>query len=929
MPPRVARHCHVPSLLRSATRLPLCPRPPEAPACGASFRQYASKSPKTFSSKSFKPNSAIIIPASAAGATPEAVIERIRPLHPDAHGRQRLAVLLLTPAFASWAKNDDGFIKPALERMFAPIFALDGFNREVRALIAVIDKLPTPGTIPDNRQDKSAPEVEVSKRVRSSPIAGGGNEGIAYTVLKFSAETQLPHTGPESERTITFVNAAWKQENGKWYSDAVQLPLANTIFQTGTQTTMRYTQWLRKEESLKLAKANNTPTFNVRLRIETHDPANKRSALAIPLIPLTFPRLVEESMGNILRRVTGPDNKSMTASQELESIVPQYFKCRGEPSQPMTVWALLIPKETHEFVLKETNRILGQGQSPGGTNSPDAVVNAFSTLWKSEPPLWNDLVGAAIAKGARLHRVLSGGGGWGKKAGLLSLDPSFRREESMKSQKDNYASTGTEDAPDLLSALHTIVHPEDSIQFFVSPSSIRPGTHPDNVQYRKLDKLSKRQWNFEFGTIPSTADSLQNGSSEHTNDRAPDYLVFRNRFGALTEGPMTLKREVRLKESDLPKVIGGTNVDVPHTRLSYHRPDTGFIDESIVPKVDRSELPLHRTFLEPTPSCLDGLHLNGSASDSNAPAFVPVRRVQSERSNRPNKVLNSAKSRRLRADSHRTDTHRPQVQSTTAALADLRKYLRQILASIRHHSPIVQLTNKSAINVYRLHIMLRWCLGSMIMDRRTQPLHPLIETLEECFTELRGFNKILFAPAEIMDKIDIRNKLYKLELKHRFMRSFMLRGKAMDGLPYMYIDHDGQMGGWRWIGRKRKLRRLLTNLDLVRKHNAMMIVRPVLQCKYIRTPRPRKHDSMNKVVRSVPQRKCIKTPVRKDLRRSSITRGGIPRVRYYATSRLRHRRIVKWKRVIRNLVARGRAEKRRMELREELLGRVGKWLRGG
>lgn len=111
----------------------------------------------------------------------------------------------------------------------------------------------------------------------------------------------------------------------------------------------------------------------------------------MPLTPLTKPRKIAEGMGNILRAIEGPeDGAGEGASLELESAVDKYLQ-----------------------------------SLPEDADTPERV-DVFARLTTQEPS--PDVTELLLYPGARMHRVLSGGGGWGSKAGLLSLDPQNERD---------------------------------------------------------------------------------------------------------------------------------------------------------------------------------------------------------------------------------------------------------------------------------------------------------------------------------------------------------------------------------------------------------------------------------------------------------------------------------------------------------------------
>lgn len=389
-----------------------------------------------------------------------------------------------------------------------------------------------------------------------------GHEGMAYTTLRFSDSVSSSSPIADDKAAISFISSADWEPNG-YFGDTLRLPVANTVFQTGLPTTMTFSTWEKGKGAKDLTLKSKQSITHHGIKIHPGGSTTQCvTALAIPLVPLTMPRRVDASMGNILRRVIDAGGKSVTASEELEQVVPQYFTCRGEPSQAASVWALVIPKETLSPVLQKTRRMLGRLRVEGVSGPSLTQKELWEALWQRDPPLWNDLVPTALAAGARLHRVLSGGGGWGKKAGLLSLDPVATTERFgpsvMQGDTDLFDGPG-----DLSAALQQVAHDGDSIQFFISPTTTQAEAGELNASTE-----SAMPWGWELGTIPSTADALPMGSSQHDVSKSNEVFVFRDCFGALTEGGMTLDRRFKLESGDSFSRIGSTIVDVPFSRFS-------------------------------------------------------------------------------------------------------------------------------------------------------------------------------------------------------------------------------------------------------------------------------------------------------------------------------------------------------------------------
>ncbi|KAF2451806.1 hypothetical protein P171DRAFT_12164 [Karstenula rhodostoma CBS 690.94] len=555
MPPWVARQWHAwgcsTSVSRNLCRIQRFGGPTK-------LRFYAQSSVRDGAkAQSRKVNSAIIVPSSVANTRPEDLIAHIKPVLRQRVTKDRFAVFFVTPSFATWLLDDRVFLHNALRRTYAHLLDRNETPyARIHALCAVVDKLPVSRPIGniDNLKEENL------QRVQYPAVHEIGHEGIAYATLGPSAS--LPTSsgvGPE-KAAISFVACEGSDDDGGHFNDSVRLPLANTVFQTGSPTMMTYSTWEKAQGSQEftLKEKRNISHHGIRMQVENDV---QSTALSVPLVPLSEPREVEASMGNILRRVRGPDGASITASQELEQHVPRYFSARGEPSQATTVWALVMNLDQMRKAQEGTNVSLLRSQASEGSDGRQnqSEEKLWENLWKQDPPSWSPLVPVALKSGARLHRVLSGGGGWGKKAGLLSLDPIPTMEADSADELGDFDGA---DGPDLDSALQQVARQGDYVQFFISPSvsakdDVIAGSHDD-----------KQVWGLELGTIPSTTDAMPVVPGEAETAGRNEISVFKSTFGALAEGGMVISRSFKLNQGDSFSTIGRSTVDVPFSRFS-------------------------------------------------------------------------------------------------------------------------------------------------------------------------------------------------------------------------------------------------------------------------------------------------------------------------------------------------------------------------
>lgn len=509
--------------------------------------------------------SAILIPRSVKNIRPNDLLERISPVPRDEIARNNFCVFLVTPAFASWTLDDtvlgnDAFLAQAVHRVYAKGWQRKTGSLQVHILCAVVDKVPAGRTL----KSETSLQAEIERFAEGPPASDTGFEGIAYATFPSNASKSSAFPASQDNGAIDFTIPTNTPGEEGALDDTWRLPLANTIFQTGRPTTMSFSSWDLNLETKSpiLLRRNNISHHGINMS-SSHVVSRNASVLSIPLSPLTFPRTADGCMGNIIRRVLGPEEESITASSELEKVVPQFFQARGEPARPTTVWALVIPKGKTKQLEMKTRRLLGMRilKSEKGADMMDVL---WKRLWQAEDP-WktNTLVTTALAEGARLHRVLSGGGGWGKKAGLLSLDPVPIIEEASVPVED--ATSDFSSPGDFSEALTPVLQDGDAIQFFVSP--VLPDQLDEDKKMKWLKTLSKQGTvGLELGTVPSTIDSIPSQPQQHVETDAGYVAVFKNCFGALTEGGLTLTR--RLTPQDLnQRPVLTTMIDVPYSRL--------------------------------------------------------------------------------------------------------------------------------------------------------------------------------------------------------------------------------------------------------------------------------------------------------------------------------------------------------------------------
>lgn len=354
--------------------------------------------------------------------------------------REAILLLLLTPSYARHAL-DLSFPLRAFENMSGD----RNLVQPLEVVTAVVDAVP------------------------GSRLGEEGKEGIVYLYQQFaqdepksSTETASmtgrtgewrtsnkpkPHSG---ELTFTFNglatgNVAEEKLPGRitdGISYSVSLPLAQTLFTTGRETTMQLARYVpNPDQSHRLECQSREELQSARLSLPF---TREKPAAALgyhvrasfPLTPLTPARKVKDCLGNVIKSVSsyasfgqshhgynevlgedeGKEAAIQPASQELEVAISTHFAQQNMLPSPVEVYALIIPYARGRFATRDktlgheyARMLLGFSREKSKDLAPSMIDQAIQEL--------------ITVGNARLCKVMSGGGGWGEKKGLLSLDP--------------------------------------------------------------------------------------------------------------------------------------------------------------------------------------------------------------------------------------------------------------------------------------------------------------------------------------------------------------------------------------------------------------------------------------------------------------------------------------------------------------------------
>ena len=473
-----------------------------------------------------------------------------------------LVVLLVSKCHAHLLHEGHEFCSRLLSRS---VHGVEG--QQVDLLAGVVDGV----TYPKSDQ--------IGKHERLSELAKlGGFEGVSVWVAE--SEVAAPpvwstpewtenrtSTSTQQRCTISFQfqsegdhkdTLALSPNSRSQTTTLLQLPVANTLFQNGLTSTLFAQRWVMTGMSTsrpELHPMERTRLPHQALRMTDFSPAKDGKAmysLETRLKPITPPRVIAASFGNIIRTLQSGDangiESSVPASTELEGCVSQWMQTGDLTNQQAQVWALVTPRENW-------------------VDRPGAALSNLQSNFDS---------------GSRLHKVLSGGGGWGKKKGLLALDPDseYSRVPKASPQVTDIGDTMEEQAQ--RQGIGEVVRPGDMVVFYVYDAPNPPeshSAHSSNITSWYIRSPASTA----FGTIPSSIDSMPGAGNARADRIDVDYIFARNHFGMVSEQGMALRiarldqrnRSLRSAEQ-AGAVVVQTKLDCPYTQFStgYNTPST-------------------------------------------------------------------------------------------------------------------------------------------------------------------------------------------------------------------------------------------------------------------------------------------------------------------------------------------------------------------
>ena len=457
---------------------------------------------------------------------PQELLSRIEKVDGGNSTQPLHATVLVTTSLAKWLDEDNPFL---LELAMRLCFDSHGVRKlsQLDFTVAVVDKLPGPS-------DREQPLGQYVPSSRVSTAIHGVYEGVSIRLTTQSSFypriEPLTSRNKSGTRRFTFTQQS-PMERVNMYIQ-IDLQLAKTMFVNGSDAMMFSVQ-------AKIPKSSDEGfSFSSRqelhsLTISTH---TSKWHLNLPLEPLTQPRRIASTMGNIINSIEAVDGNGeehMPASTELEQAVSKFLSQHG-----------ITTTQVFAYIRESQAGIEAVGRE--------------NETHKS----WPDL----LLQGT-LRKVTGGGGGWGEKRGLLSVDPSTSLNEVSEDNQLTFDSDGNALIPD-----SAIARPGDTVQFL--------GTLPDPLQgtparYRALpnDKdfgLSRNNLTIltTVGKIPPSID----GGDGKVGSKQERWTTVPNLFGMLSEENIAIRTKMW---SSLPNAEqtgqlkkGYSRLNVPYASFS-------------------------------------------------------------------------------------------------------------------------------------------------------------------------------------------------------------------------------------------------------------------------------------------------------------------------------------------------------------------------
>lgn len=444
-------------------------------------------------------------------------------------------MLLATPSLAHFL-DLDAFLKPVIERLYQGPQIRDNAAHElnIRSISAVVDALPAAKTA---KVDGRAATAEGLSFLMSSASYNGMGEYAA------PAAAAGDNDGPATLQFVSGNTSSSLTQSTRRVIRSLTLPVANTLFVNGQRTTLLEDHWNVKILDAKpvVEHRGRRPLKNYRISLGCA--ADGFLDGHVPLQSLTPRRTISSCMGNVLARIE-IEGRAVPASQELEKTIPEYIKSHPERASrgPLLVYALV--------------------RSPGKPSSENVEMK------KDGEPASPVLSG--LWRGARLYKVTGGGGGWGQKQGLLSLETAIDFESRGSTLQ--FPDPDQDEVMPFEMASQDMIPAGSTVEFLVNTDDEVPtpeSTFSDPKERPHVQRHSTSTW--VLGTASDLENRIHHGSV--ANSEVPGAVFLPGRFGMVSYGGAALASDEmpaakeRFSPTSSPFESSRTRLDVPDSRF--------------------------------------------------------------------------------------------------------------------------------------------------------------------------------------------------------------------------------------------------------------------------------------------------------------------------------------------------------------------------
>ncbi|KAI0847585.1 hypothetical protein F5Y00DRAFT_241213 [Daldinia vernicosa] len=422
------------------------------------------------------------------------------------------AAIFASRDFATWLE-DESFLCGVLGGLFKSTISIQDNSIPINVLCAVTDGL-TPTRL------FSEPRTGLSILYGSNDILPG----------IWSADDSGSNISQDRESSVSFLSNPLPKDTKPL---EITIPLANTIFQNGRRSTLFASRWQRDEKG-SIRRTDIEEKQHQRICLREISEGHIKPFL--PLLPLTPPRKIVAGLGNIVRQVE-VNGTTTPASKELEALIPKVFDTRSERDTsyspgPIGVWCWVIPPD-----VVEKHNLLGLKVFEAELSQSEAELSLEAM----------DVFSELLSSGCRLHKILSGGGGWGLKQGLLSLDP-----------ETNYSLPDQDDVEMFIRAFHERNNPNSS------EGLVTPGSY---LMFCIEPHWTKNEIELSQKITPTTAIGVvQNSDQEPDSASLSDKIdIVDGHFGVVSKTGLFLKAINSPHASETTKQPQSftTKVDIP------------------------------------------------------------------------------------------------------------------------------------------------------------------------------------------------------------------------------------------------------------------------------------------------------------------------------------------------------------------------------